>query len=135
MANQTKQSRRSVLSGPSAGVLAWTTYWMGIVDWLIDARRRWHRCAQGSKQSLSLTASDRGVCAVRDLGVAGVACVVSGEVRSPPSRRGAWVASAWLSAEMVSVEARCRSRMAGARERRLPTRWLRRARSRGTRIG
>jgi hypothetical protein len=41
MANHRKQSRRSVLSGPSAGVLAWTAYWMGIVDWLIDARRRW----------------------------------------------------------------------------------------------
>jgi hypothetical protein len=47
MANHRKQSRRSVLNGPSAGVLAWTAYWMGIVDWLIDARRRWYRCRQG----------------------------------------------------------------------------------------
>jgi hypothetical protein len=55
MANQVKQSRRSVLSGPSAGVLAWTTYWMGVVDWLIDARRRWYGCNPGpSSRSRSL---------------------------------------------------------------------------------
>ena len=42
MANHSEQSRRSILRGPSTGLVAWTAYWMAVLDWLIDARKRWH---------------------------------------------------------------------------------------------
>jgi hypothetical protein len=37
----TRPIRRRVLSGPSEGFSAWTSYWLEIGDWVIDARKRW----------------------------------------------------------------------------------------------
>ena len=47
MADEPQHPRRNLLRGPSKGVLAWTAYWIGIIDWLIDARKRWYQGGAG----------------------------------------------------------------------------------------
>jgi hypothetical protein len=36
----TSVPRRHLLNGPSEGLIAWTVYLQGVVDWFIDARVR-----------------------------------------------------------------------------------------------
>jgi hypothetical protein len=40
-----RNAKRSILHGPSEGVRLWTTYLQEVIDWLIDARKRWHEGA------------------------------------------------------------------------------------------
>lgn len=47
MADEVEHSRRGLLRGPSRGVIEWTDYWIDVIDWLIDARRRWHEGRAG----------------------------------------------------------------------------------------
>ncbi len=39
------QDRRGLLRGPSPGLLLWVAFVEQQLDWLIDARRRWHESA------------------------------------------------------------------------------------------
>jgi len=53
-----RHSDRGFLRGPSKGLFAWTVFVLLLLDWLIDARRRWHESgptpkARGSRLLLS----------------------------------------------------------------------------------
>lgn len=53
--------RSGWLRGPSAGLEAWTVYLMEVVDWMIDARRRWHEAGPRPSRRWSALAGG-GAC-------------------------------------------------------------------------